>query len=258
MTPTAPRPWVIAHRGASRDRPENTLAAFDEALRQGCDGIELDVQLSRDGVPVVYHDKTLTRAGGGRRRVAQLDLRELAALDPGARLDVAFRGQHIPALENVLERYGSRTRLLVEIKTREGASGADRHLLLAREVGRLLTKMKLEDRVLVLSFDADVLAACAAEAPCLRPVLNLRPPRRMTNALRARLASLHALSADVRSLTRAFATDVLSAGRPLFVYTCNTVHSVERALAADASGVMSDRPGWLADYLRRRVATDGA
>ena len=81
------RPWIIAHRGASRDCPENTLAAFDEALRQGADGIELDVQFTQDEVPVVFHDKTLTRAGGGRRRVAGLSFRELRELDAAARFE---------------------------------------------------------------------------------------------------------------------------------------------------------------------------
>jgi glycerophosphoryl diester phosphodiesterase len=258
MTSTEMRPWVIAHRGASRACPENTAAAFDEALRQGAAGIELDVQLSRDGVPVVYHDRTLAKAGGGRRRVAQLDVRELTALDPGARVDAAFRGQHIPLLEQVLEQYGRRTRLLVEIKTREGSSGTRRHLQLARTVARLIKKMKLEQRALVLSFDAEVLAASVDETPRLRPVLNLRPPRRLNGVLRERLTWLHALSADVRTLSPGFGAEIARAGKPLFVYTCNTPRNVRRALAASATGVMSDRPDWLAACLRRYRATDGA
>lgn len=147
--------WVIAHRGASRDRPENTFAAFDEALRQGADGIELDVQLTRDGVPVVYHDRTLAKAGGGRHKIAGLDFEELAELDPGRRLDGRFPGQQIPSLSDVLERYGRRTSLFVEIKTREGTAGAERHEQLARTVARLLKKMNLEKRSFVLSFDPD-------------------------------------------------------------------------------------------------------
>ena len=107
--------WVIAHRGASKEFPENTLIAFDEALGRGADGIECDLQLSRDGVPVIYHDRTLTRAGGGRKRVSRLDLAQLERLDPGARVDARFRGQHIPTLERLLDRYADKTRLLLEI-----------------------------------------------------------------------------------------------------------------------------------------------
>jgi len=251
MTPADVR--VIAHRGASHDRPENTMAAFEEALRQGADAIELDVQLSRDGVPVVYHDRTLARAGGGRRRVHRLDHAELAELDPGARVDAAFRGQHIPTLEQVLRRFGSRTRLLVEIKTREGAAGAARHLQLARTVAGMIEKMELEPRTCVLSFDRKVLAVCAETAPRIRPVLNLRPPRRLGARLRAELAGLHALSTDVRSLTPVFGAEVRDAGGRLLVYTCNTTGAVRRAVAAGARGVMSDRPAWLAATLRRVI-----
>ena len=244
--------WVIAHRGASRDRPENTLAAFDEALRQGADGIELDVQLTRDGVPVVYHDRTLVKAGGGRRKISALDFEQLTGLDPGDRLDPRFRGQHIPPLRDVLRRYGRRVHLFVEIKTREGASAVERHERLARSVARLVRELKLEKRVYVLSFDAEVLAAAKDEAPRLRPVLNLKPPRRLTKGLAERLDALHALSADVRTLTQAFAVALQVWDKPLFVYTCNTAKTAARALDAGAAGVMSDRPAWLGEFFRRR------
>ena len=250
--------WVIGHRGASRDCPENTIAAFDEALHQGADGIELDLQLSRDGVPVVYHDKTLRKAGGGRKRVAQLDLRDIKRLDAGSWLDKKFRGQHIPTLEEVLARYGRKTRLLLEIKTREGSAGRDRHLLLARSVAALVRQTKTSDAAMLLSFDGDVLEACAGEAPGLRCVLNLKPPRALRETLRERLRPLFALSVDVRTLTPAFAAAVREAGKPILAYTCNTPRRLERALRAGAIGVLSDRPGWLKTALERSQTRDGA
>jgi glycerophosphoryl diester phosphodiesterase len=245
----AARTWAIAHRGASRDRPENTLAAFDEALRQGADAIELDLQLSRDGVPVVYHDRTLARAGGGRRRVARLALAELRRLDAGRRSD-RFRGQRIPTLAEVLRRYARRTRLLLEVKTREGAAGAERHLELMRAVGEQVRRAKAQRRVLVLCFDTRVLELAARIAPGLRRVLNVRPPPVLSRGLRRRLGSLWALSADVRTLTPAYAAAVRRAGCRLLVFTCNTPAAVDRAVEAGAFGVMSDRPGWLAGRLR--------
>ena len=86
-------PRVIAHRGASATHPENTLAAFDAALAEGCDGLELDLQLSRDGVPVVYHDRTLRKAGGGARAVHQADWVEITRLDAGRWLDRRYAGR---------------------------------------------------------------------------------------------------------------------------------------------------------------------
>jgi glycerophosphoryl diester phosphodiesterase len=249
------RPWIIAHRGASRDCPENTLAAFDEALRQGADGIELDVQFTRDEVPVVYHDKTLTRAGGGRRRVAGLSFRELRELDAAARFEGRTRRQRIPSLEEVLARYGRKTLLLVEIKTREGLTGHKRHIQLAQATASLLEQMRLEQRTLLLSFSPQVLGACAETAPRVGRVLNLRPPRRLTAALSRRLPDLFALCADIRMLTPAFARALHRAKRPLLTYTCNTKMAVERALNAGAAGVISDRPGWLAETVRSVHAT---
>lgn len=258
MTRAGGAVWVIAHRGASKDCPENTLAAFDEGLRRGADGIELDVQLSRDGVPVVFHDRTLVRAGGGRRRVHRLDAEALAALDPGARFDSRFRGEHIPTLEEVLLRYGRKTRLLVEIKTREGAGGKVRHERLGGTVARMIAKNRLEASVMILSFDDAVLAACACAAPSVPRVLNLKPPRSLGARLRERLRTFAALSVDVRTLTPGFAAQVRTAGLPLFAYTCNTPRRVDRATAAGVRGVMSDRPGWLAGYLQRREGAGGA
>lgn len=230
---------VIAHRGASRDRPENSIAAFDEALRQGCDAIELDVQLSRDGVPVVYHDRTLARAGGGRRRVAGLDLDELREL-------------RLPTLDQVLDGYARRCELLVEIKIREGVRGRDRHFELAHKVAGMLRSARIERRVRVLCFDFEVLDELARIAPRLRRVLNLVPPSRVGRKLARRLESLHAVSANVRSLTPRFGAAIREAGLPLFVFTCNTRQRVELALRAGATGIMSDRPGWLAGQLAER------
>jgi len=243
-------PWIIAHRGASKDRPENTLAAFDEALRLGADGIELDVQFSRDEIPVVYHDRTLARAGGGPRRVAGLTFRELRRLDAAARFEGAVSRNRIPSLEEVLARYGLRTRLLVEIKTREGDAGCERHIRLAQATATLVRKMRLEKRVLLLSFAPEILDACAERAPRIGRVLNLRPPRTLTPALSRQLRSLFAFCADVRSLTPGFAAAVRRAKRSLLTYTCNTKMTVERSLDAGVIGVISDRPDWLAETVR--------
>jgi glycerophosphoryl diester phosphodiesterase len=249
--------WVIAHRGASRDCPENTLAAFDEALRQGCNAIELDLQLSLDGVPVVYHDRTLTRAGGGRKRVSQLTLAELARLPAGERFDRRFRREHIPTLEEVVERYAGRTCLLLELKTREGRAGANRHIELARGAATLVRRMRAERNVMMLAFDRTLLAACAAAAPGLRQVLNMKPPPVLTRAVRSSLDGLHALSVDIRKLTPRFASELAETGTPMMTFTCNTPRTVRRALQAGAMGIMSDRPGWLAAQIALRRAQGG-
>ena len=155
LRPGTRPPWAIAHRGASSSHPENTIAAFGAALEQRCDGIELDVQLSADGVPFVYHDRTLAKIGGGRRRLATLNSAELARQDAGAWFEPRFRGERIPTLRSVLERYARRTTLLVELKVRERHRERGGHEQLALSVAALVRSLRLEERLFVLSFDRD-------------------------------------------------------------------------------------------------------
>ena len=136
---------MIAHRGASATHPENTLAAFDAALAEGCNGLELDLQLSRDGVPVVYHDRTLRKVGGGTRAVHQADWVEIAR---------RYAGERVASL---LERYARRTRLLLHLKVRPGDKRAGVHVALADALGERIRKLRLTRRVIVLCFDLETL-----------------------------------------------------------------------------------------------------
>ncbi|RRD31960.1 glycerophosphodiester phosphodiesterase [Streptococcus minor] len=111
---------IVAHRGSRINRPENTLTAFEEAIRVGADGIELDVHLSKDGEVVVIHDETVDRTTNGSGRVRHLTIAELKELDAGSWFDVAFTGEKIPTLLEVLElleRTGFRGSLNIEFKT---------------------------------------------------------------------------------------------------------------------------------------------
>ncbi len=107
----------IAHRGASASAPANTLAAFEKAIELGADGIEFDVHLSGDGVPVVIHDFSVDATTDGSGRVADMSLAQLEELDAGSYFDPAFAGERIPTLEQVLETVGQQLLLNIELKT---------------------------------------------------------------------------------------------------------------------------------------------
>src|SRR5512137_910870 len=94
--PQLRRPLILAHRGASRRAPENTMAAFRLAVQVGADGVELDVQLSRDGEVVVMHDGRVDRTSDGHGRVRDLTLAELRAFDAGRWVAPEFAGERIP------------------------------------------------------------------------------------------------------------------------------------------------------------------
>jgi glycerophosphoryl diester phosphodiesterase len=246
-----PDPWVIAHRGNSAAAPENTAPAFESALSAPIDGIELDVQMSADGALVIHHDATVAKLGGGRRRVSSLTHAQLLGLDAGGWMAKPFRGEKLLTLGDVLDRWGGRTWLLVEVKARPSDRDLDWHRRVAERTVEEVTRRGLESSVLLLSFDARVLRAGADTAAGVRTVWNLARIPRLTNATETTLASLYAVSVDVRALTRQFAQLAHERGKPVFVYTCNTPASVDRARAAGADAVMSDDPVFLARQLAR-------
>ncbi len=143
---------VIAHRGASGSAPENTLAALRRAMDFQAHMIEVDVRLSRDGVCVLSHDATLTRCAGHPVRLDSLSLNELKAYDFGGWYSGEFRGEPIATLEEALDLVGPRVPLNIEIKTDGAVLGQTE----ARVVD-LITRMGVEDRVLVSSFDGKAL-----------------------------------------------------------------------------------------------------
>lgn len=114
---------IIAHRGASAEAPENTLAAFERALAAGADMIELDVRLSADGVPVVIHDETLSRTTNGEGRVGDLSLEALKELSAGGWFSADFLEEKIPTLAEVYDLVGQRAEINVEIKGEAARTG---------------------------------------------------------------------------------------------------------------------------------------
>jgi glycerophosphoryl diester phosphodiesterase len=240
---------IIAHRGASRSCPENTFAAFDAAVAAGADAMELDVQLSQDGVPLVYHDGTLHKIDGSRHRVAQLTASELEARDFGAWFATKFRGEPIPTLHEVLERYPSRIELMLELKV--DARDVGRRLELARSVVDRIRQHGASSRVWVLSFDGKALAAAHRRAPELRYVLNVAD-RPADDELRGLLKNFAALCLPGRLVTAALVDAVHELGRSVLAYRCDTARVARQVLRCDVDGLMADDPDWLRKFVSRQ------
>ncbi|HEX8458416.1 MAG TPA: glycerophosphodiester phosphodiesterase family protein [Pyrinomonadaceae bacterium] len=165
-------PLVVGHRGASAVAPENTLAAFERALQDGADGIEFDVRLARDLVPVVIHDATLKRTAGLDAPVAALSSSELSAVDAGSwfnrrrpkRAAESYALETVPTLRCVFERVAPRCQVLyVELKCETGDAAS-----LVERVVALVRAHKLERRVVVESFSLAAVAEVKRIAPDLR------------------------------------------------------------------------------------------
>jgi len=153
--------WAIAHRGASDRYPENTLLAFESALKAGADAVECDVHLTADGEVVVIHDETVDRTTNGHGEVAALTLEELRQLDAGSWKDGRFAGQRIPTLREVIELVRGRVHLFVEVKGRSPE-------LPARLV-EVLRAGGVQDQVWLF----------AADNACLRELHRLAPEMRV-------------------------------------------------------------------------------
>ncbi|MGE5138107.1 MAG: glycerophosphodiester phosphodiesterase [Rudaea sp.] len=167
------RSLVLAHRGASATAPENTIASFLRARYLGADGIELDVRLSRDDVPVVIHDATVDRTTDGHGAVRDLTIVELKALDAGSWKGSYFAGERIPTLAEVFDALGD----WLKPTGRSGGRAATINIEfkglslrsdgIEREVVNLVVKRGLERRVIISSFNALVLARVRSLNPGL-------------------------------------------------------------------------------------------
>jgi glycerophosphoryl diester phosphodiesterase len=245
-------PWIVAHRGAMDEAPENTRSAFNAALAHEIDGIELDVQMTRDSALVLYHDHDLQKIGGGREPVGERDYKDLCRLDWGGWHSEAFRGEGPVSLDQVVDLYAQKTRLLIEIKSFEEDQRTGRSLELTARVVDLLddrVSKTHEDNIFILSFDPGVLSY--ARRRSTRPwqlVLNTNTPRDPLSDLE--LAShLFAYSASIARLDHSVTKRWRESGKTIMTYTCNTPAAVDRAYDLGCDVIMTDRPGWIVEYL---------
>jgi glycerophosphoryl diester phosphodiesterase len=235
------RTLVYAHRGANREAAENTRSAFDRALAWPIDGIETDIQLSRDGVAVLWHDDFLGKLGLPGKRIDDFDHAALQTMDFAAH----FSGGHpegVMGLREFLEAYRARCRLLLEIKSCAGEQPVRREARVRQTLE--LAAAATDDRILVSSFDLGSLVYAHRREPRLPLVLNLEPWHGADFAqgvLDAR-PFLHGLCVHVDTLDQAMAGVLRERGRCLAVYTCNSDEEIGRALALGVDILISDVP----------------
>lgn len=247
---------IIGHRGASAHAPENTHAAFALAFRQGADGIEFDVRLAADGVPVCIHDETLRRTASLDTAVSSLTSLELARLDAGswfnrrhpARSRPHFAREGVPTLERVLDTFGPRFRVLhVELKCPPGEGRA-----LAEAVVALLRRREaIARRAVVKSFDLKAIGAVKLLAPEQRTAaLFGRKLTRPFVTSREMIASARDCGADLlgphRSLvTRRRVEAARAAGLPVIVWTVDHPAWARRAREWALRALVTNRPARL-------------
>ena len=248
---------MFAHRGGSALGPENTLAAFDLGMRVGADGIELDVHLSADGVPVVHHDATLDRTTSASGPVVARTAADLARVDAGYRFagrgDFPFRrqGVGIPSLHDVLRRYPD-VPLIIEMKV----DSRDMGEAVAREV----RAAGAADRVCVAGFGARSAVAARAALPEMacsasRPEARLAVYRALAGwpVRRARYGGYQVpeRASLLRVVSPRFVRYAHEAGVKVQVWTVNDEADMRRLLSWGVDRLISDQPD-LAVEVRNR------
>lgn len=248
LEPGLSPPWIVAHRGASAEAPENTESAFALAIEQGAEAIELDVQLTSDGIPFVWHDRDLKKLEMPGT-IADHKAADLKRADAGRWFSEEFVGESPLALQEVLRRIGSRMRLLIEIKARTVDIKAERHRELAARVAKMLRANRLLKRCWLLCFDEDALHEARRDAHTIQTVLNMNAPKTFPADGHDRYRKHAALSVNIKTLSAPFASGARRLGKPLLTYVCNDDKTLKHALERRCDGIMSDRPGWLAQSL---------
>lgn len=220
---------IIAHRGASAEQPENTLAAFRHALALDVDGIELDVQVTRDGVPVVFHDAALRRLTGSAGRLAGKTWVELRSLRVRGR-------ESIPRLADVLRLTRGLTVVQIELKSGPVAP-----------IVRAIRAARAADWVILASFDARLVAEARKLAPAI-PRMLISGGRVAPALLVRRLAACGAtgLSVDQRAVrSAAWVRHFQMRGYAIWSWTVNDLPAARRLAGWGVDALLSDDPALL-------------
>jgi glycerophosphoryl diester phosphodiesterase len=247
-----PRPTIFAHRGASAYAPENTLAAFELAVRQNAEAIELDAKLSADGAIVVIHDQTVDRTTGVSGSVRQMPLSALRLLDAGSHFDIAFRGQKIPTLEEVFETVGGKIFINVEL-TNYASPGDD----LPDKAAALVQQFNLAGSVMFSSFNPRALRQAKKILPQV-PAGLLALPGLGGAWARSRFGQWvphQALHPELRDVTPRLVQRIHRSRRRIHVYTVNFRQDMERLFALGVDGIFTDDP-LLALQVRRESSSN--
>lgn len=264
-------PLILGHRGASAVAPENTLAAFSRAILDGADGIEFDVRLSRDGVPIVIHDASLRRTAGMDSQVGDLTSEQLQSIDVGSwfrqtspddrfhSLQSSFAGEKIPTLAQVFKLFNSNTACLyVEMKSDSG-EGAD----LAAAVVESVREADIATRVVVESFDLPAIREIKRIDSAIRTAALFEPRlwRPISTIRRLKMVDL-ALSAGAEEIAIHFALagvgvveKAQECGLETVVWTVDEPKWISRARGLGVKALISNDPALMLQH--RKAARRG-
>lgn len=240
---------VIAHRGASGTRPENTMTAFHRAVTVGAHMIELDVQLTRDGHVIVIHDSSLERTTSGRGDVRQMTLAEVRVVSAGypERFGSEWAGERVPTLAEALALLRDRARAMIEIKaesvTTDEAGGVE--ALVAEEIRRA----GMSDKVALISFDQRAILRLRQLAPEISRGRIFGRTSADEMLADARATASEVVLPHKSQLSDALVARVHAAGIKLATWVVDEPEELRELARFNLYGVGSNRPGVLLEAI---------
>lgn len=235
---------IYAHRGSSGTHPENTISAFREAARLPIQGVEFDVHLTKDGEPVVIHDEKIDRTSNGTGFVKDMTLAELKAFDFGSWFSLAFKGQTIPTLREVLEVFATTSHHLnIELK-----SDIFPYDGMIEKVIAIVEDIKLDSRVVFSSFDHSAIRKVKQLAP------HLKTAALFMEVLVDPLDYVRAIPADALHLffpsaLRPSIREVMETGAIVRTFTVNEEQYAQALKDVGVTAIFTDYPEKMLHYL---------
>jgi glycerophosphoryl diester phosphodiesterase len=248
MYPVLPIPAIIAHRGASAHAPENTIAAFELAVSQGADAIELDLDICQDEHLMVIHDRSVDRTTEGSGWIKDLSLSTLKQLDAGSHFDIAYKGEPIPTLDEVFEIFGNR--IVINIELKRSAGSVNR---LAEKVATAIHRHRLLDSIIISSFYPSILFSIRKILPDI--AIALLTVRGVKGAFfRSRIARLlvpyQALHPDLNDVSISLVRRIHNIGGRINVYTVNNPEDIVSLINTGVDGIITNDPLLMKNILR--------
>ena len=237
---------IIGHRGASAVAPENTMAAFREAIAVGADGIEFDVRLTRDGVPVVIHDSTLRRTGSLPQRVADLTWNEISKVDVGSWFGESFANETVPSLAELFTLFQTNnSTLYLEMK----CDSPSEQRPLAKACVRAIEEHSLKERVVVECFQLPALKILKEIDPDIKTVALFEPSITNPSVLsdqriikQATDVGAAALALHHRLARESLVQKAKAAGLHVAVWTVDEPAWIEKAQAIGIDALITNNP----------------
>lgn len=233
---------IFAHRGYSTAYPENTMIAFIAAEKLGVDGIEIDVQLSKDEQLVVIHDLTLERTTSGKGKVLDYPIAELKKLSAGSWFSLGFQNERIPLLEEVL-KWATKNSLKINIELKSTASQRKKIILKIVEV---IKGSSLEHRVILSSFDHELIHQLARKLPQVQTAAitlgTLYKPE-----LYLQMLCTNTLHYHYPMLTREAVEHLITKGINLRAFTVNDPKAMRLMFDYHISAIITDYPDMAID-----------